>query len=110
MIARSNVHRRNRRRLGKGQQPPLTSVGVVVSSTGTTNVTLTFSTPVVVSGPIAMTVATRTLSAQTIVSPTVVTFVASGNVTGLGYTVPPNQATVVNSVGGRLAGAAGTFP
>lgn len=104
------THRRNRRKLGKGQYPNVAIVGVAVTSTGTTNVTLTFNTPVTVSGNLSNTVATRTLVAQTVVSPTVVTQVWSGNVATLAYVVPPNDPAVTSYTGGRLAGAAGTFP
>lgn len=105
-----NVHRRNRRKLGRGQFPNVPGVTTTVTSTGTTNATLTFSRPVVVSGPVGNTVATRTLVSQTVVSPTVVTQVWSGNVATLAYTVPANPATVRAMNGGSLAGASGTFP
>lgn len=105
-----NVHRRNRRKLGKGQYPVSANVATVVSTTGSTNMTMTFDRPVVVSGTIASTVATRTLVSQTVVSPTVVTQVWSGAVTGLAYTVPANSPVVASAQGGRLAGVAGTFP
>lgn len=104
------VHRMNRRKLGKGQFPTTNGVSVAVSSTGTTNMTLTFSRPVVVTGPINSTVATRTLVSQTIVSPTVVTQVWSGNVTALAYTVPGGAANVATYQGGQVLGATGTFP
>lgn len=105
-----NVHRRNRRKLGKGQYPPTASVTVAVTSTGTTNVTLTFPVPVVVSGTIGNTVATRTLVSQTVVSPTVVSQVWSGNVATLAWTVPAGSPSVRSAQGGTLAGASGTFP
>lgn len=105
-----NVHRRNRRKLGRGQYPIANSVGVTVTSTGTTNMTITFAVPVVISGTIPSTVATRTLVSQTVVSPTVVTQVWSGNVATLAYTVPGSTPNVTSYTGGKLAGAAGTFP
>lgn len=104
------THRRNRRQLGRGQNPNAASVTVAVSSTGTTNATLTFSQPVVISGPIGNTVATRTLVSQTVISPTVVSQVWSGNVATLAYAVPANAANVRGNTGGLLAGASGTFP
>lgn len=105
-----NVHRRNRRKLGRGQYPQTANVACTVTSTGTTNMTMTFDRPVVVSGRILATVATRTFVSQTVVSPTVVTQVWSGNVATLAYTVPANSPVVASAQGGRLAGAAGTFP
>lgn len=105
-----NVHRRNRRKLGRNQYPAVPGVNVAVTSSGTTNVTLTFTRPVVVSGNVGNTVATRTLVSQTIVSPTLVTQVWSGNVAGLAWTVPAASPTVRGVNGGLLAGASGTFP
>lgn len=103
-------HRVNRRKLGRGQFPVTSSIGVSVSSTGTSNVTLTFTRPVVVTGTIGVTVATLTLVSQAIVSPTVVTQVWSGNVTTHAYTVPAGDANVSSYQGGQLIGASGTFP
>ena len=103
------VHRQNRRKLGRGQSPTAAGCTVAVTSTGTTNVTLTFSRPVVVTGNIPTTVATRTLVSQTVVSGTVVTQVWSGNVTTLAYTVPSNPANVMTYQGGAVAGTTGTF-
>lgn len=106
----ANVHRRNRRKLGRGQYPAVPGIVATVTSSGTTNVTLTFHSPVIVSGNVGNTVATRTLVSQTIVSPTVVTQVWSGNVTGLAWTVPAGAPNVRGVNGGMLAGASGTFP
>jgi len=108
--SQQNVHRRDRRKLGKGQYPTSVSVPVAVTSTGTTNMTLTFGVPVVVDGVIGSTVATRTLVSQTVVSPTVVTQVWSGNVTGLAFTVPAAPPTVRSYQGGMVSGSAGVFP
>lgn len=105
-----NVHRRNRRKLGRGQYPSTGTFPVVVTSTGTTNMRLTYGVPVVVSGPITSTVATRTLISQTVVSPTVVDQVWSGNVAALAYTVAANDNDVRSYTGGTSSGAAGTFP
>jgi hypothetical protein len=103
------VHRVNRRKLGKGQFPPSNVITVAASSTGTTNVTLTFNRPVTVNGNIGVTVATLTLVSQTIVSPTVVTQVWSGNVATHAYAVPSNDPHVASYQGGALAGTSGTF-
>jgi hypothetical protein len=104
------VHRRSRRTFPRNQAVTAASVTAAVTSSGTTNMTLTFSAPVVVTGNIATTVATRTLVSQTVVSATVVTQVWSGNVTTLAWTVPANDPNVATYQGGRLAGNAGTFP
>jgi len=111
MIRTANpIHRRNRRHLTLGQPAGPAGVAVAVTSSGTTNFTMTFDRPVVITGTILSTVTTRTLVSQTIVSPTVVTQVWSGNVTGLAYTVPTNDASIATYQGGRNFGAAGTFP
>lgn len=104
------VHRKNRRKLGRYQYPNIPGVGCTISTTGTTNLTMTFTRPVVVSGAIPTTVATRTLVSQTVVSPTVVTQVWSGNVTGLAYALPSDAANIRSSTGAGVAGVAGTFP
>lgn len=104
------VHRVNRRKLGRGQFPTATGVTVVVSSSGTTNATLTFARPVIVTGTIPMTVATLTLVSQTQVSPTVVTQVWSGNVSTHAYSLPAGATNVSTYQGGPVEGAAGTFP
>jgi hypothetical protein len=105
----AKVHRTNRRKLGRGQHVQAPGVAVVVTSSGTTNMTMTFAQPVVVSGIIPSTVAGKTLVSQTIVSPTVVTQVWSGNVTGLAYTVPPATPNIKSFQGGPCLGASGTF-
>lgn len=105
-----NVHRRNRRKLGRGQTPGGGDASVTVTSTGTTNATLTFSQPVVVRGNLDNTVAGKTLVSQTQTSPTVVSQVWSGNVTGLAYTVPAGMANISTVKGGQNSGTSGTFP
>lgn len=107
---KTQPHRRNRRKLGRGQFPPSASLGCVVTSTGTTNATLTFSRPVVVRGNLTNTVATRTLSSQTQTSPTVVSQTWSGNVTGLAYSVPAAMPNLSGVQGGVNSGVSGTFP
>lgn len=105
----AKVHRVSRRKLGRGQYPSAAAVAATVTSTGTTNVTLTFAAPVVVGGIIPTTVATLTLVSQTIVSPTVVTQVWSGNVATHAYLLPSNAANVRTFQGGGTLGESGTF-
>lgn len=102
------VHRVSRRKLGRGQYPTATGVACVITGSADT-ATLTFARPVVVSGPIPLTVATRTLVSQTVVSPTVVTILTSGTVTTLAYTLPAGAANVMTAQGGPVLGTAGTF-
>ena len=108
--ARNPVHRRNRRKLGKNQLPAVPGVAVAITSSGTTNATLTFNRPVTVTGNIGLTVDGLTLVSQTIVSPTVVTQVWSGNVATKDFSVDGNDPNVGTYAGGRLIGASGTFP
>lgn len=103
------VHRVSRRKLGRGQTNAATGVTCTITSSGTTNLTMTFSRPVVVTGTIPTTVATRTLVSQTVVSGTVITQAWSGNVTTLAYALPSNAANVKTYQGGMVAGTTGTF-
>jgi hypothetical protein len=110
-VARSNnVHRRNRRRLGKDQYPSSSGVTVAVTSTGTTNATLTYSRPVVRRGNPALSVATRTIVSSALTSPNVIAVVLSGNATGLAYTVAAADPNVSPVQGGTTGSAGGTFP
>jgi len=104
------VNRRSRRVMPRGQGAGIpVGATAVLTSTGTTNVTITFSQPVVVTGTLGMTVATLTLVSQTVVSPTVVTQVWNGNVaTHLG-TLPANDPNVATYQGGKVAGTSVTF-
>lgn len=88
----------------------MSGVPVVVTSTGTTNATLTYSRPVVLRGNPALTVATRTIVSSTLSAPNVVTVVLSGNATGLAYSVAAADVNVSPSQGGTTQGASGTFP
>lgn len=102
------VHRRNRRKLGRGQFP--TAAGVTVTITGSAStVTMTFARPVVVTGIIPLTVASLTLVTQTVVSPTVVTQLMSGTVATHAYNLPAGAANVLTQQGGPVSGTSGTF-
>lgn len=103
------VHRRSRRRLSRGQTGPIETVTVVVTSTGTTNATLTYSRGVVKRGNPALSVATRTIVSSTLIAPNVISVVLSGNATGLAYTVAANDPQVSPTQGGSTSGTSGTF-
>jgi len=104
----NNVHRRDRRKLGRGQSATGGLVGVVISGTAST-VTLTFARPVQVTGTIPLTVATLTLTTQTVVSPTVVTLLMSGTLAGHAWSVPSPIPNVSTYEGGVASGGSGTF-
>jgi hypothetical protein len=110
IVRRSIVHRASRRVLGRGQYARQVNTVPVLSSTGTTNVTITFDQPVVISGTLLNTVATRTLVSQTVVSPTVVTQVWSGTVATLASNFPANDANCRTRLGGSNSGVSQTFP
>lgn len=94
----------------RGQVAAGDVVTVGVTSTGTTNATLTYSRPVVLRGLPALAVATRTLVSAALTAPNVVSVVLSGNATGLAYNVSGNDPNVSPAQGGATTGAAGTFP
>lgn len=104
-----NVHRRNRRILGKNQFPAGGAVTCAITDTAST-ATLTFSGPVVVTGPIPLTVSGGlTLVTQTVVSPTVVTQLYSAALTTHTYSLAPGAANVATFQGGGVSGTSGTF-
>lgn len=108
-VLANKPHRRNRRKLGRGQTSAIQSVTATVTSTGTTNATVTYSRPVVVRGAPALAVATRTQVSHTQTSPTTVSVTMSGNVTTLAYTLTANDPNVTPSQGGQTGGTSGTF-
>lgn len=102
-------HTRNRRVLGKNQFPSGGNVTVVVTDSGST-ATLTFSGPVVVTGPIPLGVSGGlTLVTQTVTSPTVVTQLYSAALTTRTYSLPPGAVNVATFQGGQVSGTSGTF-
>lgn len=104
----NKVHRRNRRRLQNGQGPFPPGVSCTVTGTGST-VTLTFSSPVNVAGTIPLTVASLSLTTQTVVSPTVVTQLMSGALSGHAWSLPSPIANVSSYEGGPALGGSGSF-
>ena len=102
------VHRVSRRKLGRGQYPPISGTMTTVTTT-TPVVHLVFSGPVVVRGLINPGVAGLTPVSQTIVSPTAVDVTMSAATTGLAYAFVPSQTTISAANGGAIAPASGTF-
>jgi hypothetical protein len=103
------VHRASRRKLGRGQFPNSLGCTVTLTTTGTTNLTMTFSRPVVVTGIIPTTSSGLTIISQTIVSPTVVTQVYSATIAAATVVFPANAANVTTQQGGGVAGNQITF-
>lgn len=104
----AKVKRPNRLKLGRGQSTPKAPAHITVTGSAST-MHLAFDVPVVVNGPIAVTVATRTIVSQTVVDSQHVDVLMSGTVTGLAYTVPAAQMAIATFQGGTNAAAAGTF-
>ena len=105
----AKVHRVSRRKLGRGQYPPSLGTTVVLTTTGTTNLTMTFARPVVVTGIIPVTSTGLTIVSQTVVSPTVVTQVWSASIAAATMVFPSNAANVTTQQGGGVAGTTVTF-
>ena len=102
------VHRVSRRKLGRAQhiQAPFATT---TAATTTPNVTLTFSVPVIVGGPLEMTVGSLSIVSQSQTSPTTYVFVMSGMTTTATYNFPGNQPNISTFQGGAVAGVTGTF-
>lgn len=110
LMQRNIKHRRSRRKLGPNQVSPVQSVAPIVTTTGTTNATITYARGVVVKAAPALSVATRTVVSYTQPSANVVMLVMSGNVTGLAYSLPSNDPNVTPDQGGQTGSTSGTFP
>lgn len=104
----NNVHRRNRRQLGRGQGPFAPVVTTTFTPSGST-VTINFSRPVTIAGNLPLTVASLTFVSQSIVSPTQVVVTMSGAVATHAYNLPTPVANVLSYQGGQVLGGAGTF-
>lgn len=103
------VHRVSRTKLGRGQYPSAPGVACTLTASGST-MTLTFSSPVVVSGVIPVTVAGGpTFVSQAITNSTVVTQTWSASLTTHAYTLAANANNVASFQGGKTIGESGTF-
>lgn len=109
MLTRKTTRARERRKLGHGQYPLVPAVNASLAPSGST-VVVTFDRPVSVSGPLPLTVATRTYVSQTVDSPTQVTVTFSNTVATKAYSYPANDTAVRSYQGGTVAAIAGTFP
>lgn len=97
-------HRRNRRKLGRNQQPTVGVITIALTAT-TALLTITFSDAVNVRGPIGIVyTGGATSGAQTIVSSTVVTIVVVGGSTSVSATVPNNPSNVIGQRGQPISG------
>jgi len=103
----SKVHRVSRRKLGRGQVPSRAAVTVSATALGSV-ATLTFSVPVVVSGPVDLGVPGVTFVSQNQSSSTVLAITYSGAITGKDWAIDPS-APVLSFEGGAVAPNGGTF-
>lgn len=102
------VHRAgNRRKLGRGQVVPGLGTTVTAAVQSADVMRITAAAPVVWSGAIPATVATRTIVSQNVVSQTQVDITFSGALAGLAWTVPGGAGTAY--LGGSTAPASGSF-
>ena len=104
----SKVHRVNRRKLGRGQHVQAPNVAVT-ATVATTTITLTFSAPVVISGPIPVTSSAGNLVSQTVVSSTVVTQLWSTSQAAATWALAAAAPEIRTYQGGTNAAAGGTF-
>lgn len=108
MLGRPNVKRRDRRKLGRGQYPQQSPVTTIVTGSGSVG-TISFSKPVVVSGPIGMNVEGLTFVSQQITDTQTAKITFSAAVAGLGWEIQSPLAGVVGQKGEVVAAATGTF-
>jgi hypothetical protein len=106
----SKVHRSSRRKLGRGQYPPVAPV-TATATAATTTVTVQLSVPCVISGPFPIKVATISDVPSQVVSSNrqTITLVFGETVVGKAWSITPGLSVCLSDQGGVLAGASGTF-
>lgn len=105
----SKVHRVSRRKLGRGQFPPIAPIALTVTSTADT-ATFTSAVPLVISGTVPVTVAGGpTFVSQAIVTPYQFTQLFSAALATHTYSIPANAANIRSAQGGVTVGETGTF-
>ena len=101
-------HTPSRRHLGKNQQPQTLGIPVTVTGSGSTAI-ITYTTPVVVAGKVALTVSGLTPSTQAVTAPNVVTVTYPSAVATHTYTYTAGDPNVRSAQGGQTFGTSGTF-
>lgn len=105
----AKVHRVSRRKLGRGQFPPIAPITLNVTSSGSV-ATFTSTVPLVISGTVPITVAGGpTFVSQAIVTPYVFTQTFSAALATHTYAIPANAANIRSTQGGVTVGETGTF-
>ena len=103
----AKVHRHNRRKLGRGQNPVFAGPTLTVTASAADVMQIVSSEPVVWGSAIAATVATRTIVSQAVIDQNTVQITFSGAVATHAWTVPAGAGVAYN--GGPTPQASGTF-
>ncbi len=104
----SKVHRVNRRKLGKGQRAH-TPPGIATVTNTVAVVHLAFNVPVVISGPVPITVATLTYLSQNVVDNQHVDVTFNATTVSHAWALTGGGSTIQTYQGGTVASASGTF-
>ena len=105
----SKVHRTSRRKLGRGQYPPIAPLSLALTS-ALDVITFTSTVPLVVSGIVPVTLSTGgPVLSQAIVSPYVFTQTYTSSVAAATYSLAANAPNVRTAQGGVTVGESGTF-
>jgi hypothetical protein len=103
----SKVHRRDRRKLGRGQVPPVTAPTLTITAHSADVARIVSNVPVVWGDLSGMTVATLTYASAAVVDQSTIDVTFSGALSGHAYAVPAGVGTAYN--GGPTPAASGTF-
>lgn len=103
----SKVHRKNRRKLGRGQFPDVPTATMTVTVLSADVAKVVSNVPIVFSSPLPLSVATLTFVSQVQVSTTEVDVTFSGALAGKAWTLLSNCGTTF--IGGGTAAGSGTF-
>jgi hypothetical protein len=109
MIRRPLKHRFPRRIHDPSMMSHGTDAVATVSTTGTTNVTIDLSIPIALNGLCGITVDGAPVLSSTQVTPTQITCVAAGAVTGLDWVILTRDPSMRTNTGGYVVAATGTF-
>lgn len=102
------VHRVSRRQLGRGQHVQRAAV-TITAAVATETVTLTFSAPVIINGPINYFGDAGPVLVQAQTSPTTVTLTFTATQATATWAIAANDPNIATFQGGSNAAAGGTF-
>lgn len=104
----NNVHRRDRRRLGRGQFPSFPTVTGSVTASGAT-ASIAFDMPVVVKGIVPLEVTGKTFVSQQVISSQLIHQTFNTNLAGAAWLMSSPIGNVTGWDGQGVGGGAGTF-